>query len=209
MSVGEGLDWLEGEELAWRELAMQEPAEVCRNAGARCDTDSASYNVKVLGADILVCPESRSIQADSACGAFLLEELRHYSRLALLCYLARARDVPPSGKLVNPREVGGGLIFSLGAHRLPLDDIAERYGKDSEAFMRQGMMLGGEKAEYGDASLILHPFPRMPVAMILWMEDEEFPARAELLFDSTCVEQLPTDIIWSTAMLAVSAMLMR
>jgi hypothetical protein len=53
------------------------------------------------------------------------------------------------------------------------------------------------------SSLKLLPMPRIPVAIILWLEDEEFPPRAVLLLDSTCELQLPLDIIWSIAMMSV------
>jgi hypothetical protein len=58
----------------------------------------------------------------------------------------------------------------------------------------------------GDASLELHPFPRVPAVLVLWLKDEEFPARADLLFDSTCILQVPIDILWSIAMMTVLVM---
>jgi hypothetical protein len=45
--------------------------------------------------------------------------------------------------------------------------------------------------------------PRIPVTLILWLSDEEFPARADLLFDSTCEIHLPLDILWSIAMMTI------
>jgi hypothetical protein len=59
----------------------------------------------------------------------------------------------------------------------------------------------------GDASIKLFPLPRIPVVLTLWLEDEEFPAGADLFFDSTCDLQLPTDIIWSIAMMSILIML--
>ncbi|MFO0752145.1 MAG: DUF3786 domain-containing protein [Thermodesulfovibrionales bacterium] len=43
--------------------------------------------------------------------------------------------------------------------------------------------------------------------LILWLEDEEFPPRVDLLLDSTCELQLPLDIVWSIAMLSLLVML--
>ena len=60
---------------------------------------------------------------------------------------------------------------------------------------------------YGDASVELLPLPRIPVTLILWLSDYEFPARADLLFDSTCEQRLPLDVIWSIAMMSVLVML--
>jgi len=49
--------------------------------------------------------------------------------------------------------------------------------------------------------------PRIPVILVLWLADDEFQPRADLLLDSTCEIQLPLDIIWSMAMLSVLVMM--
>jgi hypothetical protein len=54
----------------------------------------------------------------------------------------------------------------------------------------------------------LYPLPRVPVTLILWFGDEEFPARADLLFDSSVELQAPLDIAWSAAMLSALVMLL-
>ena len=84
---------------------------------------------------------------------------------------------------------------------------AARYADDFEVFFEKGQELGGEQLEHGDASMRLHAFPRVPVTFILWRGDDEFPARADMFFDSTCEQHLPTDVIWSTAMSSVLIML--
>ncbi|HKN19317.1 MAG TPA: DUF3786 domain-containing protein, partial [Dissulfurispiraceae bacterium] len=63
--------------------------------------------------------------------------------------------------------------------------------------------LGGESTNYGDAALRIEPFPRLPMTLILWLQDEEFPARAELLVDSSCTMHLPVDVICSIALTTV------
>lgn len=92
---------------------------------------------------------------------------------------------------------------------LPVELIAEKYGNNGniQEFIRRGKELGGEQFSFGDASVQLLPFPRIPVVLILWKKDEEFQARANLLLDSTCELQLPVDIIWSTAMMSLLIML--
>ena len=97
-------------------------------------------------------------------------------------------------------------MFFAGAHVLPLLRIVRRYGNDAPGFLRKGFELGGEQLDFGDASLRLFPFPRVPVVLLLWTEDEEYPARADLLFDSTCSGHLPMDILWATAMMSIVVM---
>jgi len=57
------------------------------------------------------------------------------------------------------------------------------------------------------AAVRLFPLPRVPLTATLWLADEEFPAHAGLLFDSTSGLQLPTDILWSLARLSVLTLL--
>lgn len=90
---------------------------------------------------------------------------------------------------------------------LPLENLAKKYGETKEAFMQRGKELCAEAQNYGDASIRLSPMPRIPIILILWLQDDEFPPRADLLLDSTCGYQLPLDIIWSLAMLSVLVMM--
>jgi hypothetical protein len=54
---------------------------------------------------------------------------------------------------------------------------------------------------------MLPPLPKVPTTVLLWTADDEFPARADLLFDATCSQHLPLDILWSVAMLSVLPLL--
>jgi hypothetical protein len=136
----------------------------------------------------------------------MLNEVSEFFRLSILFYLSGARDIPLSQKLIRPDDIPGGDIFSRGTHVLPLPSILDSYEHRLRAFIDKGLLLGGIEAPYGDASVTLFPFPRIPVTLIIWTGDEEFPAKASFLFDSTCSFQASTDILWSTAMMSVTLM---
>ncbi len=89
----------------------------------------------------------------------------------------------------------------------PLDKVAKKYGSDLESFIAQGIALGGQKKEFGDAAWQVYPVPRISVLIVLWREDEEFPPRAELLFDQIPTTYLPIDVLWSFAMMCINAIL--
>lgn len=207
MFIGEGQDRVDGEEQAWQRLSQLVHRNVSRNAKADFDGLSGHYVLPLFNAKIFISPVDRKMWGDSEVADLLLDKLSHYSRLSVLWYLIQAKDTPLSGELINPRQVDGGLIFALGSHVLPLDGIVERYGNDIEAFVRKGATFGGEQMNYGDASIRLFPFPRVPVVLLIWKDDGEFPASADILFDSTCSQHLPTGIIWATAMMSVLVLL--
>jgi hypothetical protein len=206
MLIGDGQEWLEGEEQAWQELAELNPEDVCHRSKAEWNAAESSYVLPVFGDYLFIAPEKRTIRGNSLISDILLNELPHYSRIPALHYLVNARDISPTGNLINPREVDGGQIFTQGTYMLPLERITENYGSGTEDFLEKGRALNGETIEYGDASLRLFPFPRVPVILILWQDDPEFPARAEVLFDETCSRHLPTSVLWATAMMTILIM---
>jgi len=207
MLVGEGHDWNEGEERAWDALAGLDPDDVSRRAHVVYDRSRGAYLLPLFNKEMSVRPGDRRISGNSPQADLLLDRLGDYAPLSILWYLIQAKDVPPSGSLVNPSHTSEGRMFFAGAHALPLDRLVRRYGNDARGFLHRGCELGGEQLDFGDASLRLFPFPRVPVVVLLWTRDEEFPARADLLFDSTCSIHLPMDILWATAMMTVLVML--
>jgi hypothetical protein len=196
-----------GEDKAWEILNGLDPAVVCRDAQVAFDSTSGLYLVKSFGMDVSVDPFYKRIYSDAPEGDLLLDKLGYLSKLSILCYLTGARDIPLSHKLVQPVNLKGGQIFFRGTHVLPLERLASRYGNDKEGFLKRGEQLGGSRLDYGDASVKLFPFPRIPVVLILWIGDEEFPAGADLLFDSTCEFHLALDVLWSTAVKSILIMM--
>ncbi|MBI4650632.1 DUF3786 domain-containing protein [Candidatus Desantisbacteria bacterium] len=122
----------------------------------------------------------------------------HLKFLTLL-YLAECKDLCPTGKYQALHEIKGGQFFFRGSHELPLARLAGKFGKDADAFYKKGVSLGGIKAPYGDMSILLYPFPKIPLVYIFWKEDDEFPARITLLFDETAEKHLLLEGLWGTA----------
>ncbi|MEK7267098.1 MAG: DUF3786 domain-containing protein, partial [Nitrospirota bacterium] len=190
----------------WEDLNNLNPSDVCRKARVFYDREN-SYILKSLGMDFSVHPGKREIKNIQTEGEIILKKYGYFFNLSALCYLINSKDIPLSGKLVKPAGLKGGEIFFRGSHVLPLDKIAERYGNDKSGFIEKGKNLNGNIMNYGDASVELLPLPRIPVTLILWLSDDEFPARADLLLDSTCEQRLPLDVIWSVAMMSVLVMM--
>ena len=198
-----------GEGKAWDTLESLSPREVCESAGVSFDPASEAYRVRAFGTDFLVSVRERTITAASDdAGHLFLGRLKDFFRLSVLWYLTSAKHIPLTEKLVKPVDIKGGQRFSAGTHVLPTEKIAERFGTDREGFIRQGSLFGGEEVPYGDAAVRLYALPRVPVTVILWLEDQEFPARVDILFDSTCNFQLSlSDIVWAVAMMSAMVML--
>lgn len=197
----------QGIEQAWEQLASRDPRDVSVRAAVEYSERESCYRVPVLGHVVRVDPKAHTLAGSSPEAESLLNKLAYFSRLSVLHYLLGAQRLEPSGRLLKPEELKSGQFYARGSHKLPLDQLATRYSEDAEAFLAQGRHFGGEARDYGDAAVELRPFPRVPVTLILWQADEEFPAASSLLFDETCELHLPPDIVWSVAMMCTLAML--
>ena len=196
-----------GEEKAWEILRGLDYSAVSRNASVVFDVKNNNYIVRSFCTDFFVSPEERVIKSLAPDGETLIKRYGYFFIHSCLWYLIHAKDIPLTGRLIKPVNIKGGEMFFRGSHVLPLDSLAKRYGDDREAFLKRGKELCGEVLNYGDASIKLLPLPRIPATIILWLKDEEFPPRADLLLDSSCELQLPLDILWSIAMLSVLVMI--
>ena len=198
-----------GEEKAWELVCGLSRDDVCRHTGTVFDKDAEAYLMRSFGIDFRVSPCEMRISCASARGGLFLGKLNDFFRLAVLWYMSNAKDIPPAERLIRPVDVKGGHRFSAGTHVLPVAVIAEKFARDKEGFIRKGQEYGaGVVGGFGDASLRFFPLPRVPVTMILWLEDEEFTPRVDLFFDSTCEFQLArSDIVWAVAMMCCVVMI--
>jgi hypothetical protein len=201
-----------GEDKSWDEICELDSLDVSRrtcSTFSKNEKDEGEYSVKCFGIDFKVYPCDRKIESDARGGGLFLGKFKDFFRLSVLWYFSSAKDIPFTESLVKPTDVKGGQRFSTGTHVLPLDDIARRYARDPEGFVKQGKKYGAEIiAGFGDVAIRLYPLPRVPVTILLWVEDEEFPPRVDLFFDSTCDFQLSlSDIVWAVAMMCSLVML--
>lgn len=186
-----------GKEKAWEMLSLMKPDDVCKNALVSFDASHNLYNIKSFGTDFHVFPMQKQVFETSPFGARLLDIKEFFFELSIVWYLVSAKDIPISGRWIKPVDVKGGQIFFMGTHKLPLDELALKYSHDKKDFLAKAVELGGSVCSYADACIILFPFPKIPVKLLLWLEDDEFPSRVDLMLDSTCDIHLPTDVIWS------------
>ena len=190
-----------GEQKAWRELLDADPGEVAKRSLAEYIPATGEYSLVVLGETYLVNPAAKSIKNISNPG----RKYEYFLNLSIPIYLVQAGDIPVSGELV--KELKGGEFFFRGSHTLPLAAISRKYASDRELFLGAGRAMGGNPFKGGDAAFSFNFFPRVAMAFVLWMEDDEFPARATLLFDANADRHMALDVVWAVALLSCQRML--
>jgi hypothetical protein len=114
----------------------------------------------------------------------------------LINYLIDAKNVPLRGRWVSQKDLKGGEMFFRGPHLFPVRSLEHKFGNDGDRFLEAGKKCGGKYVPGGDVSFQVMALPRIPIQVLLWLADEDFPARTTFLFDATIEEHLPLDVIF-------------
>lgn len=114
-------------------------------------------------------------------------------QVIILQNLLYASGAPLTEKLVTLRELpkGGVSVYTTFKKRA-LDVLGEAFGKEPQKMLCAAEKLGGDPVKLADAAVKIHVLPRIPVIYSIWAADDEFPAEANILFDSSCTEYLPS-----------------
>jgi uncharacterized protein DUF3786 len=184
----------------WNQLEKLDPVQTARRAGCRWE-DGGYWVIRFLNRDYQVDPVEKTIREVDKESAGFIEQL------CILAYLIQAQDIPLRGKLVKAEQLPGGAFFFRGIHDLPTGELAEALGEEPEKLWEAGKALGARQCEYGDASIEIDLLPRLPITIILWAGDEEFPGRASILFDPTAADHIALDALQAGVQLVVKTLL--
>jgi hypothetical protein len=189
----------------WEQLSKLDPQQTAQNAGCRFLTDPDRYVLTMLNTEYEVNPGNAGIfvVGDSSPA----EIAGFIEQICILAYLIGAKNIPLADKLVKAESLPGGQFFFRGPHLLPTEKLKKAFGDDPEALIRASQRFNAEKCEFGDASIKLNALPRIPLTFVIWRGDEEFDARASVLFDKTAADHLPLDALWATVNLTVKTLL--
>jgi len=182
-------------EIYWDSLVKASPSEVCRRTGAIYNPDRKGYLLPVTNQKYLILPEEKRIYClrGDLCEE---EDLRDYFFLMVLLYLLNAQEGEPTHTWISEKELKGGTTFFRGPHALRTEELKDAFGKDPDGFLQAGKRLGGIELLFGDKAIALTVLPKIPLAYLIWKESEEFPARVNVLFDTTIQKHFSLDGIW-------------
>lgn len=179
----------------FRELAGQDPLDVCRRALCAYDDTDRYYAVTVWGKQCIIYPhQARLVYLADGRAPF-----HPYLDLFTVHYLLRAKEIEPAQVWISEKDIPGGPTFFRGPHEIPTNVITDRFGNDVDRFKKACEQLMGTPLELADAAFAFTITPRVPVAILYWAGDAEFPAESRLLYDRTLAEQFALDVMYALA----------
>ncbi|HVJ47789.1 DUF3786 domain-containing protein [Desulfitobacterium sp.] len=120
-------------------------------------------------------------------------ELPIFAQILILHYLANPVQTNVSGQFISYKELPGGGIYIQPFTNRAIRPMVQFFGEQPERILDIGKRVDGLPVKLGDAAVTLKVFPKVPVTLVLWGGDEEFPASGNILFDSSASEFLSTE----------------
>ncbi|MBT4513306.1 MAG: DUF3786 domain-containing protein [Chloroflexi bacterium] len=115
-------------------------------------------------------------------------------RVLLMHYLSQADGTAVADKWIAYRQLPGGNFFEQRFLNMSINPLTKAFGDDIEGFKRGCLALGGEPiTRTGDAGFRFRALPKIPMACILYLGDEEVQPAVNVLLDAASFAYLPTE----------------
>ena len=183
------------DDIYFKELAEKDSRDVCGRVPCRYDDKKKCYVISAWGDDYEIFPHERRMR--------LLDNTAQKPDslfcLFIIYYLLRSMGIKAIGQWISEKDLPGGPTFFRGPHEVPTRLISQRFGNDIDGFRDRCLVLHGTPLDMGDAAYRFDILPEIPVAVLYWAGDDEFPSEAKVLYDKGLSGQFPLDIVFSLA----------
>jgi len=183
------------------ELAHRDPRDLAERSGATLNAQQQTIQLELWGKSYtLAHPE---LVGRDATGA----EASTDKQALLLMYLHTADGTPLAHKWLAYRELPGGMFYANAFHGYAELRLAQSFNGDVEKFRAAAARLKGDRLAIGDASFEFVALPRILVAAVYWLGDEDFASNAGILFDASASHYLATDAVGALGSQLVSRLI--
>lgn len=123
------------------------------------------------------------------------EELTARDKILVLHYFTQARGTPLARRPITYKELPEGTHYFPVFYKRAIKPLVDNFGRQPARFIDIAALIGGRKSAYGDTAVAIDAFSRVPVDMVLWQGDDEFPPEGNIMFDSTVSDYLTNEDI--------------
>lgn len=175
----------------FRELTR--PKRIAENTGAayQGDDEKGQFTLRYCGEDYIITYPEGAIRPSSGGG-----EMPISVQICILLYMIHGVPSPERDDWRTFKDLPQGYHHWAPFVYEALDPLVEGFGFDLEAFKKAGEALEGTPISMGDVGFQFQVLPRIGLQVMLWAGDEEFPPRANILFNGNCVMQVDTATLY-------------
>ncbi len=175
-----------------KEFAKCDPEEMAEKSGAKYDPEKRQFTLTYFNREYLISyPQGSIILKDESKNNLSSEDNdKFFDKILIISYLHRCTKSILTNKWVPYRELEGvGASYDTFAIQ-GINKLIQFFGDKGELFLKAGIKLGGKKITFGDVGIEISVLPNVPIAMVLWLADEELEATANILYDYSATKEL-------------------
>jgi hypothetical protein len=194
-------DYRQALELGKQAISKKDPDLVSRLSGAHLHTGpqgNKKITLSFLNRGIIITwPDLGFSIKDSD------DEVPIQQQILLLHYLEGASgSTKLSEEWIAFQDVPDGRFYLDAFLKRAKDPFVNTFGHNPKLLLDAATKIyGAIPYEHGDFSVVVKALPLVPVALILWKGDEEFPPAGNILFDRAISDILSAeDIAWLSGM---------
>jgi hypothetical protein len=194
-------DYIKAVALGKEELMGKDPKQIARRSGGffvEAKDGKDTISIDFLNRKIVISwPDLEfSHSVDS-------KEMPIQQQVLLLHYLNLAHDIEISEEWIAYQEVPDGKFYLDAFIRRAKNPMVQGFGNNPELLLELATeVYGATPMEQGDLAVKIQALPLVPVALILWKGDDEFPPEGTILFDRSISQVLSAeDIAWLAGMI--------
>jgi hypothetical protein len=165
-------------ELAVQTLSTVDLDSRCSNLGLP-GPENGQLDLRIFGADARLNIDGWTLTSRSSG-----EPARPGDLVLLLHYLACTLPVEPTGELISFRSFPGGQFYFGVFQARSAAPLVGRIGNDLDTLKKHLDRFDHELTEHGDLGARIHVMGNLHLTLVYHLGDDEFPAAADILFDS-------------------------
>jgi len=135
------------------------------------------------------------------------KEIPIQEQVLILHYMLAPAMPSPANLWIAYREIPGAAFYFGAFVKRAVEPLKKFFGDNLSGFTRAAQKLQAQEIDNGDAGFEFRVLPAVPLQLILWAPDDEFPAEANILFDKNIGRILsPEDVAWLAGMVVYRLM---
>ncbi len=183
-------------ELGKKGLYGKDPNQIAEQSGADIEINSqgkALFNLDFLNRKVAITWPALDFSFKMSD-----EEVSIQQQVLILHYLYGCEGLEIAGEWIAYQEVPDGRFYLDAFLRRAKNPMVQTFGDKPELLVELATRAyGARRLDHGDFSVVVQAFPKVPVALILWKGDDEFPPEGNILFDKNISGILSAeDIAW-------------
>jgi hypothetical protein len=181
-------DYKKALEIGKEEISKKNPLHLCRLSGGQFiekANEPNSIQIKFLNRMVTISWPDLIFSQDFD------KEIAIKEKILILHYLNNANKEDLTGELIAYQEIPSARFYLTSFNARSRDPFIAAFGENPDKLPVVAQELfAAQMASMGDVSVTIQAFPKVPITLIIWRGDEEFPPNGTILFDSSIKDNL-------------------